>query len=255
MRLRILILGLTLSLMLRAQFKPEPGTSSLQSRYDRATWQSPESLVRDLRSDDDGTRSKALLAFGYPKDQIHDEVPKPDEIEVRYAAIGGDATLDSIVAIDVMGDLAYVAVAIPEGGVWRRIGVFHCWCKYESDPIHPFVDVHLAASRSRPGSELVLRPSGGGTGVYARDEVHFRVHNGALRNVMAIESFLRSCPDTCTVINRTFRDGVLIESKERFDATAPPQNAMCLQYEWDEPAFRYKRVGPATKCSKSDKIP
>ena len=255
MRFSVLILGMALSLVLRAQFKPEPRTNSLQSRYDRATWQSPESLVRDLRSDDDATRSKALIAFGYPKDQIQDDVPKPDEIELRYSAIGDDATLDSIVAIDLMGDLAYVAIAVPSAGHWQRVGVFHCWCKYENDPLHPFVDVHLAASRTTPGSELVLRPSGGGTGIYGRDEVHFRIHDGAIRNVMSFEGFLRSCFGPCTVVNRTFKDGVLIESKERFEATAPPQNATCTRYEWDEALFRYKKVAPATKCSKSDRIP
>lgn len=108
------------------EFKPEPGTTALQSRYDHATWASPESIVRDLRSDDDSTRSKALRLFGYPEARMQEEVPRPDGIELRYAAIGDDNTLQAIVALTVNVAMAYVAVAVPEAKGWKRIGAFFC---------------------------------------------------------------------------------------------------------------------------------
>ncbi|MGA2712092.1 MAG: hypothetical protein ABSG41_03220 [Bryobacteraceae bacterium] len=237
------------------EFKPEPGTGSLESRYDHAAWTSPESVVRDLRADDDGTRAKALRLFGYPEAEMKD-VPKPDQIELRYAAIGDDATLQAIVAITVNVSMAYAAVAVPRAKGWERIGTFFCWCKYESSPLQ-FVDIRLASSSGRAWSELVLRPSGGGTGVYGRDEAHFRIHNGALRKVISFVSFRRSCqpPDPCMIEARSLSGNTLVQSREQFEADSPPRNATCTPYEWDEKAFTYKRGGPVTKCAKAFMLP
>src|ERR1700677_1305129 len=81
MRFRVLPLLFCCCFAGRAQwpgveFKPEPGTNSLESRYDHATWASPESIVRDLRSDEEGTRVNALQLFGYPEAELLD-APKP----------------------------------------------------------------------------------------------------------------------------------------------------------------------------------
>lgn len=237
------------------EFKPEPGTGALESRYDHAAWTSPESLVRSLRSDDDDVRSRALRAFGYPEAEIKDEIPKPDEIELRYSAIGDDATLEAIASITVRGVMAYAAVAVPKANRWERIGTFSCWCKYENDPIHSFVDVGRGPGGAWP--ELILRPSGGGTGEYGRDEVHFRVHNGVLRKVMSFVSFRRSCepPDPCIVETRSLSGDELVTSREHFEANSPPENATCNPYEWDEKAFVWKRSRSPKKCSTSGRLP
>lgn len=86
----------------------------------RATWPSPESLVGDLGSTDDGTRGKALRLFGYPKAQMEVEVPKPEAIELRYAEIGDDNTLQAVVAITINFVMTYVAVAVPEAKAWTE---------------------------------------------------------------------------------------------------------------------------------------
>ena len=225
-----------------------------ESRYDHAAWTSPESLVRDLRSDDDSVRSKALRAFGYPEAEMKDEIPKPDQIELRYSAIGDDATLDAIASVTVHFVRTYTAVAVPKASRWERIGTFFCWCKYEQDPLHSFVDVRRGPDGD--WSELTLRPSGGGTGEYGRDEAHFRVHNGALRKVMSFVSFRRSCAPTgpCVIETRLLSGNQLVTSRERFEATSPPQNATCTPDEWDEKAFAWKRSGPSTKCSKQGRL-
>ena len=236
------------------EFKPEAGTGSLSSRYDHSTWASPESIVRDLRSDGEEARAKALRLFGYPEAQMQD-VPKPDQIELRYAAIGDDKTLLAIVAVTANG-MDYAAVSVPRAKGWERIGTFFCWCKYESSPLQ-FVDISLASSSGRVWSELVLRPSGGGTGAYAREEVHFRVHNGAMRKVLSFVSFQRSCqaPDPCTVEARSLSGNTLVQSSEQFEADSPPKNATCAQYGWDEKAFLYRPLSLPTKCVKPAPLP
>jgi hypothetical protein len=237
------------------EFKPEPGTVALHSRYDHAVWGSPESLVRDLRSDNEDVRSKALLAFGYPGAQLNDEIPAPDQLQLRFAPIGEDKTLQAIVVITVGAVMAYAAVAVPESRGWRRIGVFFCWCKYEDNPLQ-FAQARLSSASGKVWSELVVSPSGGGTGEYARDEVHFRVHNGALRKVMSFVSFRRSCQsELCVVETRTLSGNQVVSSRDQINAKNPPENATCASYQWDEKAFIWKQSGPATRCSKSGSLP
>jgi hypothetical protein len=256
MRFRVLPLLFCCCFAGRAQwpgveFKPEPGTTSLESRYDHATWASPESIVRDLRSDEEGTRVNALQLFGYPEAELLD-APKPDEIELRYAALGNDAVRQAIVAITVNGVMEYAAVAVPRANGWERIGTFFCWCKYENDPLQ-FVDVRPGGFSNRVWSELVLRPSGGGTGVYGKDEAHFRIHNGALRKVLSFVSFRRSCPPSpCTVETRSLSGNALVQ---RLQTEPHPASTTCTTYLWDEKGFLYRPLGLPTKCVKPAPLP
>jgi len=44
--------------------------------------------------------------------------------------------------------------------------------------------------------ELVMRASGGGTGIYTQNEVHFPIHHGKPHGVISFESRHRSCDCT-----------------------------------------------------------
>jgi hypothetical protein len=128
---------------------------------------------------------------------------------------------------------AAVGVAAPSG--WERVAAFDCWCKYEmnsgGDALGEFVQLRAAPQRSPTTSqryELVLRASGGGTGIYTQDEAHFRLFHGELRRVLSFVSESRSCPapNECTLEKRWFRPtgvhgqagGVLVESRGRYAA-------------------------------------
>ena len=79
--------------------------------------------ARDLVSSDDRVRCRALRAFGYSEAAMKDAAHKPDQIELRYSAIGDDETLDAITSIKVRGDMAYMAVAVlcPNLGLQRPL--------------------------------------------------------------------------------------------------------------------------------------
>lgn len=256
----------------------------LNVRKDLADWPSPESVANDLRSDDDQQRLKALYLFGLTDLQTHravwssgkvtgQSVVTPDPIQVTYAALGEGATRQAIIALQVPEmQLAFAAVATPTAKGWTRIAVFDCWCKYDlsmgTDALSQFIQLQPVL---QPGSgspmhfELVLRASGGGTGIYHQNEAHYRMHEGELRRVLSFESRVFACqtggPDrSCAIERRWFypqwygnneSGGFLVYGQEK--VTAGPINwfvrdleirnlrtLRCTPYKWDEQTFRYE---------------
>lgn len=126
------------------QLKAITEIGGLEINHEHAAWPSPESIVRDLRSPSEDVRLKALEAVRVPKALMHramyssnpDGTPKvngsvairPEQIELRYAALGSDETQQAVVAVQV-SQYAYAAVATPKGNGWERIAQFSCWCK------------------------------------------------------------------------------------------------------------------------------
>jgi hypothetical protein len=104
-------------------------------------WPSPESVVRDLNSQNANVRFKALRSIGVPDKLarrpiynsatpatvIGAEVVKAEQIELRYAALGSDETRQAIVVAQVVGAYAYAAVVTPKSNGWERIALFNCW--------------------------------------------------------------------------------------------------------------------------------
>jgi hypothetical protein len=150
-------------------------------------WPSPESVLRDLRSKDEALHLKALERAGVPEAiRVRPSGPAtPDQVELRYAALGEDDTQQAILIVQVL-DIVVAVVAVPKRGAWERIGLIDCWCKYENEPMDEFVKVVRAHDSKY---ELVGRNSSGGTGVYSQIETHYRVYRGELKPVL---SFLSS---------------------------------------------------------------
>lgn len=167
---------------------------------EHAAWPTPESIVRDLRSSDEDVRLKALALVGvtgplqrkpiYSKPNAgalvvsNSEVVRPEQIELRYAALGSDETQQAILAVQV-GQYGFAAVASPRGNAWERVAAFNCWCKYDmSRFLDEFVSITRAPENNAERFELVIRASGGGSGLYNQDEAHFRFHRGEMKPVL-----------------------------------------------------------------------
>jgi hypothetical protein len=254
-----------------------------------ASWTSPESVARDLRSPDDTVRLKALYLLGLPDKNtrqpiyattqdgstklIGQKVVSPDQIDLRYAALGSDSTQQAILAVQV-SQMMYAAVAIPRAQGWERVALFDCWCKYDmANALGEFLEIRSAPGGTQGRSELVLRSSGGGTGIYTQDEAHYRLYDGTLRRVMSFVSRKKSCPPTdpppkrCSVEYRWFygvgSGAVLLEATGGFPVDNVPPAAFslpdfqsryatsltCKQYVWNEKEFRYDRASRQTPCN------
>ena len=222
-----------------------------------AAWASPESLVRDLRSQDTAVRLRALQFAGIDasREFIADAVP--DEIELRYASLEGGHSKQAIVLVEA-SSYAYASVAVPSANAWERIAVFECWCKYEgSTLLDDFVRVEYT-DHFIP--DLVLRASGGGTGLYEQTEARFALKGGELRTVMSFISRRRVCQSNpCLYEHRWFISGQLVEAKANLDSSELNldwnfadahgfKSITCTAYNWDATSFKYIRSGAAHPC-------
>jgi hypothetical protein len=272
---------------------PAPAEDSgyLEVRHDHIRWPTPDLLVRDLRSRDDKARLQALSLLGFTQQQAHvaiwaqtsptkvigEAVVTPDQIELKYAALGEDATQEAILAVQAsQKQLIFAAVAVPKPQGWDRIAVFDYWCKYDfPDPLAESVQVRPAPEpgpRTPEHFELILRASGGGTGIYTQNEGHFRVRNDELRDVLSFVSRRQFCllSEPCKIERRWFyiagfgnvMGGVLVDGRGRFASVNRPsvdyalrdlevrnlREVTCSAFRWDEKSFRYEPLAVANPC-------
>ncbi|MBZ5512634.1 MAG: hypothetical protein LAN70_15905 [Acidobacteriia bacterium] len=296
---RFLLLGavgvLLVSAVAVAQ-EPKPAVGEevgyLGMRREHVRWPTPESVARDLRSSDEQTRLNAFHLLGLTDQQVQlavwsqtspsqivgNKVATPDQVRLAYAALGEDATQQAILAVQISeAQTTAVAIATPADRQWKRVAAFVCWCKYEMyvdrDALTEFVQLHPAP---QPGPatpqhfELVLRASGGGTGIYTQDEAHFRMHGGELRRVLSFVCRRRSCDQTapaqrwCAIEKRWFYTtavgnepgGILAEARGKFASDNQPlvqwsvrdlenrylQRPTCTSFKWNAGEFRYERL-------------
>jgi hypothetical protein len=269
------VCSLCLCLPVGAQVSTDPANQDfggLELSHDHAEWPSPESLVRNLRSRDEQARLNALLALGLPGEVARKSTP--EEVVLRYASLGVTEEIQAIVGVMVAGDTVYGAVAAHDGQAWKRVGHFSCWCKYEGgDTLGNFLQV-IAAPDGR--AELVVHASSGGTGVYARDEIHFRYYRGELRAVLNFQNLFEECPpdDGCNAVFRWFcpeisnsvSGGVLVEAHTTSPALIATQVEFgirelqlqrtkalsCAAYRWNSRKFEYEALSTVTHpCNRS----
>ncbi len=259
-------------------------------------WPSPESIANDLHSQEPEVRLKALRLLGFPDQEAHvkiwaqtqptrvlgEAVVTPDQIQLEYAALGEDATQQAILAVEAsQTQTMFAAVAVPGPHGWERVAIFDCWCKYEmyigQNALAESVQVRPAPELG-PASpdhfELVLRATGGGTGIRTQHEGHFRWHHGELQCVMSFVSRRLSCPPTpCNIERRWFyatvfgnvMGGFLVEGRGTYASDNQPpdlrfvrdlesrtlQKISCSTYKWDEQHFRYEPFAATNPCEPS----
>ena len=255
----------------------------------QVSWPTPASLAQDLRSKDDRVRLRALHLLGMEDEQLYVQqwsatTPSrplekrlllPDVVSLTYAALGEDATQQAVLAIQSnQQSMVFAAVAEPGPHGWLRIAAIDCGCRYDPTlaefltlsawPENPVQPSHL---------ELVLRTSGGGSGLYVQHETRFRVHQGQLTPLISFERRHRDCNVSaaryCVVTQRTFEDRLLplssagssyepvgtlttvaarIPSPQLHGTAADWQlhghSARCQSYRWNEPASRFERSDP-----------
>lgn len=161
---------------------------------DHVAWPSPEEVLRGLRDSDGRKRGEAFDSMGIGSASTGIGTAIPHQVALRFAPLGPRSAQQAILTVD-LGEarygMVYGAVATERTNGWERIAAFSCWCKYErGDLLSKFTEVIRGADGE---DELVVRGSGGGTGIVVQDEVHFRVFGDELRAVLHFVSFRRNC--------------------------------------------------------------
>jgi hypothetical protein len=279
--LTVAVLSIALPLSAQAQ----PNDDELNFKRAHIKWPSPSSIVNDLQSPNSDIRLKALLLLGVPETAAHiltwsnnstpvvtgSEVVRPEQIQLRYAALGTNDTQQAIIVVQVLGTYAFAAAGTPGANGWERIAAFGCWCKYDADSaVDEFVSF-VQAPGSPAHYELVVRASGGGTGLYVQNEFHFRLYRRELKSVMSFVRRLQRvsmgppAPSRLTLERRWFAGGVLVEG--RSESAMPPgfnfrirelqerslRGLICRTFQWNNQNFRYDPVARPDPCEADPK--
>ena len=243
-------------------------------RRDQQVWDKPETVTMGLRSPNEAVRLRALSLLGVTDEESHealwsDKTPStrigqrvvaPDQVKLMYASLGNDATQYAILAVLLRSkQLTLAAVAAPDHrGGWKRLATLECWCKYElssgRDALSTFVSLIPVSGSSTPPEhyELVVHASGGGTGIYVRNEAHFRVRDGELRRVIAFASRQRSCPPSVPQKCTLEAGHVVLPRNGTSDATVIERRGEYAQSKNDSALstddFDFSRLGADEQC-------
>ncbi len=266
MRYAILVLAWSCLIASAQQLKLPERIGSIGVNREPVTWLSPESLVRDLRSDDKAMRQKAMQLVGVNQD-FPNEVPH--EVDLRYTTFGYDQQVVAVVSIE-HSSLQYAAVAILAGRTWNRLAVFECWCKSEGGQLPDLVQVAPVVTGKALVLQLIVRASSGGTGFYEQTEAWFRLRDRKLEPALSFTRRRNECglsSDPCVYESRWFDGNQLIEGQntssnyQQDDVSdirrqllgwAVDDNAIksftCTPYKWDAVNFKYTPSGPTHPC-------
>ncbi len=251
----------------------------------------PAELVRQLLSAEMSQRIAALEILGVPETLGKPPPPgwedftKVVDARVVYANLDEDPELEAIVVF-AQGPYAWAAVLDREDDRWYRVALLNCWCKYEADPLARFIELRTLVDPGR--RDLIVRDSLGGTGVYWRDAIMYRMKTGSLHEVLRIHEEKRNCDPTapperrgCSVtrasvsfLQQAASRRVVVSTVQGQLPVPPPQRGEppvypppgddlravipvgCQGYAWDASRFRFAEDPRTTSiyCEKSKKI-
>jgi len=158
---------------------------------------SPTEIVRGLMSIDINERIKALTEIGVsenlrqkPPGPMYTDFTKVDGLRLIYAQLDDDPALEAIVTFS-QESYDHAAVYRRAASKWRQVALLECWCKYERDPLAQFLELRRLVDPKH--EDLIVRESSGGTGVYWRDALFYRMSHGVLQEILQIPEERRNC--------------------------------------------------------------
>jgi hypothetical protein len=155
----------------------------------------PQSLSRQLRSDDDRTRASALSAIGVPGQYLqHGRVPMPHSIEVSLVQLSAEDELDALVTIELDQHIV-TAILVPDGDNWRRVATV-----FVADPFadllntpSSFVRTERALVNHSRYRAVFHAAVSDGHGSITENEVQLRVINRRAQITISFVSRSRDC--------------------------------------------------------------
>jgi hypothetical protein len=157
----------------------------------------PVEICRGLLSDSIDERIAALTAVGVaenlrqnPPGPSYEDLTAVRDVTLIHVRLDDNPDPEVVLTFG-QGTYAQGAVFRREGAQWFRVALLNCWCKYERDPLARFLEVRQLVDPRH--DDLIVRDSLGGTGVYWRDAVFYRMDNGGLREILRVPEERRNC--------------------------------------------------------------
>jgi hypothetical protein len=155
----------------------------------------PQSLTRQLTSDEERLRMAALAALGAPSEYTQrGHVPYPHSTQLELVALGGSDEDDALLTVELDHHLV-TAVLVPQGDGWRRVATVVFPTAFADPATTPSTFLHSTRSLLEPARYRAVfharenQPNGD----YAETEAHLRIFNGRPVITAAFVSESRTC--------------------------------------------------------------
>lgn len=173
----------------------------------------PQTLTRQLESDDERTRAGALSSLGAPGQYItHGHVPFPHSVQLDLVQLGRSDELDALLTVELDQHMVS-AVLVPEGENWRRVATVQFATAFSNATATPSTFARPLRSWLEPGRyravyhASVSNPSGD----FTENEADLRIVNNHAVIILDFVSGARQCDasgqirpphQTCELIQR-----------------------------------------------------
>lgn len=138
----------------------------------------PQSITRQLDSEDERTRASALSALGAPAQYVtHGRVPYPHSIQLELLPLGDSDALDAVLTIELDQHIVS-SLLVQHDGDWRRIATFIESTPFSDAATTPSNFAHTErAFTDRGRYQVVFRAMAHEPGdSYAESEAIVRIH-------------------------------------------------------------------------------
>ncbi len=156
----------------------------------------PQSLTRQLRTDDERTRAAALSAIGAPGQYLqHGHTGLPHSVQLELVALGVEDELDAILTVELDHHIV-TAILIPDGDNWRRIATLFVTDPFSDISTTPSTFVHTSRSMLEHDRYRAVfhAETIDAHGNYTQNEAHLRIIN---KHAVITTSFVSASRD-CT---------------------------------------------------------
>jgi hypothetical protein len=155
----------------------------------------PQSLTRQLSSDDERARIGALSSIGAPGQYLnHGHVPYPHSMELDMLQLSTSDELDAVLTVE-LDQHVVSAVLVPDSGNWKRVATLTFASAFSAGATTPSNFVRPLRSWLEPGRyravyhASVTSPNGD----FTENEADLRVINGHAAVVISFVSGARQC--------------------------------------------------------------
>ena len=155
----------------------------------------PQSLTRQLRSDDERTRAAALSAIGVPNQYLQrGHVGWPHSIQLEFADLGSTDDLDAMLTVELDQHIV-TAILMPDGDNWHRIATVFVADPFDDPRTTPATFARTSRSEFQQDRYQVVfhAVATDGKGSYTENEAHLRIFSNRAVITMSFISALRDC--------------------------------------------------------------
>jgi hypothetical protein len=215
----------------------------------------PLTLYRDLMSSSKDERTRTLRRLG----DNFSEIEQPEDTRLYALNLDSDPDLEYVLEAKVAfaATIAWVFKKGPEG--WWMVGTFNYSWHWDPNQAERFIEFREIVTYGR--KEIIVRDTGGGTGLAETRLAIYRMNNGFLYRVFETTEDRFSNVIGTGMTEYEHRDieyleaGLIVRLRKHLEDGPDhkkPEIRTCSAFTWDAVSFRFAedKAAAATACKK-----